>query len=211
MQSSADLALWNRKLHYYLGLYFLFFLWLFALTGLLLNHSGWDFQQFFPNRKVSKFERAIQPPPAGSDLDQARAVMRELGIEGEISWNEARTDLTRLDFGASRPGRIYQVAADLKAGRAAVILTEVNGWGVVRTLHTFIGVNPDDLRNRRDWLPTKVWALSMDAVAAGIVIMVLSSFYMWWCLPAKRKWGMVALAAGTAVCGWFVYGLRWLL
>ena len=29
----------NRKGHYYLGLYFLLFLWLFALTGLLLNHS----------------------------------------------------------------------------------------------------------------------------------------------------------------------------
>ena len=24
---------WNRKLHYYLGLYFLFFLWMFAFTG----------------------------------------------------------------------------------------------------------------------------------------------------------------------------------
>ena len=32
---------WNRKFHYYLGLYFLFFLWLFSLTGLMLNHQQW--------------------------------------------------------------------------------------------------------------------------------------------------------------------------
>ncbi len=35
------LEVWNRKLHYYLGLYFLFFLWLFSLTGLMLNHQQW--------------------------------------------------------------------------------------------------------------------------------------------------------------------------
>jgi len=29
---------WNRKLHFYTGLFLLFFLWLFAFSGLLLNH-----------------------------------------------------------------------------------------------------------------------------------------------------------------------------
>ena len=57
-------GVWNRKLHYYLGLYFLFFLWLFALSGLLLNHSSWTFAQFWPNRQVSTFERR-DPAPAG--------------------------------------------------------------------------------------------------------------------------------------------------
>ena len=36
---------WNQKLHIYLGLYFLVFLWLFAVSGLLLNH-GWQFAEF---------------------------------------------------------------------------------------------------------------------------------------------------------------------
>lgn len=211
MRSYADrLALWNRKLHYYLGLYFLFFLWLFALTGLLLNHSAWAFAQFFPNRKVTKLERAIQAPPAGSDLDQAEALMRQLGIEGEIAWSGPRTDAGRLDFNASRPGRIYQIQADLRQGRAAVTMTQYNGWGIARTLHTFVGVSPDDPRNRRDWLLTTVWAVTMDAVAAGIVLMVLSSFYMWWSLPEKRRLGAAALALGVVVCGLFIWGLRWM-
>jgi hypothetical protein len=203
-------TIWNRKLHYYLGLYFLFFLWLFALTGLLLNHSSWAFAQFFANRQVTRYERDIQPPAPGSDLDQARNVMAQLGIEGEVAWSGLRPDASRLDFTASRPGRIFQVQADLQQSRAAVMLTEYNLWGVLRTLHTFVGVSPDDPRNRRDWLLTTVWAISMDAVAAGVVIMVLGGLYMWWGLREKRKPGLAALLLGMAVCGLFVFGLRWL-
>jgi hypothetical protein len=201
---------WNRKLHYYTGLYLLFFLWLFAITGLLLNHSSWNFAQFFPNRKVSNWERAIQPLAPASDLGQAQDLMRQLGIRGEIAWNAARTDPARLDFNAARPGRTYQVQADLKQGRVKVMLTEYNGWGLLRTLHTFVGVSPDDPRNQREWVLTSVWALSMDAVAAGVVFLVLSSLYMWWGLKEKRKLGLAALALGIAVCGLFVSGLRWL-
>lgn len=203
-------TVWNRKLHYYLGLYLLLFLWLFAFTGLLLNHSSWKFAQFFPNRKISKFERSIEAPAPAPDLDQAKALMRQLGIEGEIAWSAARSDSTRLDFNATRPGLIYQIQADLKQGQAKVTFTEYNGWGIMRTLHTFVGASPDDPRNSRDWVITTVWAFSMDAVAAGVVIMILSSFYMWWGLKDKRKPGLVALALGIAVCGLFIFALRWL-
>jgi uncharacterized iron-regulated membrane protein len=50
----------------------------------------------------------------------------------------------------------------------------------------------------------------MDAVAAGVVFLVLSSFWMWWGRKDKRGPGLVALALGIAVCGLFVFGLRWL-
>ena len=55
---------WNRKLHYYLGLYFLFFLWLFSLTGLMLNHQQW-FSDLYARHEThmtltSKRPRAIR-------------------------------------------------------------------------------------------------------------------------------------------------------
>jgi hypothetical protein len=80
----------------------------------------------------------------------------------------------------------------------------------MKVLHTFTGVQMDDARNRRDWALTYVWAYSMDAVAAGLVFMVLSSFYMWWKLPQKRLAGAVVLGLGSLVCGLFCIGLRWL-
>src|SRR3954464_14249070 len=76
---------WNRKLHFYSGLFFLFFVWLFAFTGLLLNHPDWSFQEHWKNRKQTNYEREIAAPGADAtgDLGQARDIMRQLGIEGD--------------------------------------------------------------------------------------------------------------------------------
>jgi hypothetical protein len=202
--------IWNRKLHYYLGLYFLFFLWLFAFSGLLLNHSSWKFAEFFPNRKVSKVERSIQPPPAASDMEQAGDLMRQLGIHGEIEWTTQRSDPARLDFRATKPGHIAEIKADFRQGRATIETIDYNVWGLMRTLHTFTGVRRNDARNQRDWILTTVWALSMDALAGGVILMVFSSFYMWWVLKPKRALGLAALGLGIIVCGLFVSGLRWI-
>ena len=201
---------WNRKLHFYVGLYLLFFLWLFSFTGLLLNHSGWTFAEFWPNRKQSDLERPIEPPPQGGDLAQVRDILRQLGIDGEIEWTKTRPDLTRFDFRASRPGRSFEIRADLQRNVAAVHRTDLNWWGVARVLHTFTGVRMTDSRNSRDWTPTSVWALSMDALSAGLILMVLSGVYMWWRLKRKRLLGALALGLGLASCGLFVIGFRWL-
>jgi hypothetical protein len=45
-------------------------------------------------------------------------------------------------------------------------------------------------------------------VAAGLLIMVFGSYYMWWRLPQKRSWGLVALVFGWVACAWLVVGLR---
>jgi hypothetical protein len=50
---------WNRKLHFYAGLFLLFFLWLFAFSGLLLNHPSWSFAEFWNNRRQTNYEREI--------------------------------------------------------------------------------------------------------------------------------------------------------
>src|SRR6266436_6271468 len=72
-QRLAETAeIWNRKLHYYLGLYLLFFVWLFTFSGLLLNHSSWKFAEFWRNRKEISYERQITAPAPGSDLMQAK-------------------------------------------------------------------------------------------------------------------------------------------
>lgn len=205
----AVFAVWNRKVHYYLGLYFLFFLWLFSFTGLLLNHS-WKFAEFWPNRKVSVTERRIRPPAPAGDLQQARELMRQLGLQGEVEWTAARGDTAHLNFRVGRPGRATEVRADLVRGIARIEETKINGWGLVRVLHTFTGVRMNDTRNRRDWMLTTAWALSMDALAFGLILMVLSSLYMWYRLKSKRALGFVALLLGCLSCGFFVFGLRWI-
>ena len=210
-RGAADVLLaWNRRLHYYLGLYLLFFSWLFAFTGLLLNHPRWQFAQFWPNRVQSTAEQHVRVPDAATDLGRARDLMRQFGIDGEIQWPAAQPAGGPFTFQVSRPGLIIEVKADLASGQATLHRNELNAWGVMHVLHTFTGVRAAD-PNARDWPLTTVWALSMDAVAAGLVIMVFSSYIMWYRLKTKRRWGIVALLLGLASCGAFVGGLRWLM
>ena len=202
---------WNRKGHYYFGLYLLFFLWLFAFTGLLLNHGQWSFAEFWPSRKISRLERAVEIRPAAIDLERARDLMRQLGIRGEIEWTAATANSDRFEFRVNRPGHNFAVTLDPDHRRAIVEHTQINGWGVLHVLHTFTGVRAGDTRNQRDWILTRVWALAMDAVAIGLIVLVLTGLYLWWGLAgAKRKLGACALALGTTTCALFVIGLRWL-
>ena len=206
----AGFERWNRKLHFYTGLFLLFFVWLFAFSGLVLNHPSWRFTEFWSNRTQSSYERdiAVPGPDVKGDLSQARDIMGQLGIVGEILWTTTRTDPDQFEFQARRPGHFFFIKADLARRRVAVQQGDVNLWGVMRTLHTFTGVQMDDPRNSRDWGLTFVWAYSMDAIAAGIIFMVLGSLLMWFKLPQKRTSGAVVLVLGTLLCAWFCVGLR---
>src|SRR5436309_15961124 len=77
---------WNRKLHFYVGLFLLFFIWLFAFSGLLLNHPTWAFAEFWTNREETNYERAITVPSADVPGDRAQAPdsLKQLKTEGEI-------------------------------------------------------------------------------------------------------------------------------
>ena len=201
---------WNRRIHYYLGLYLLLFMWLFSFTGLLLNHPRWTFAEFWSNRQQTSFEVPIQAPPPGGDLIRPEDIMRQAGVRGAIEWPRSRTEASRLDFRVSRPGHIFEIKADFQAGRAKIQRIDLNAWGVARILHTFSGVRATDPTNQRDWGMTTLWVFCMDALAAGLILMVLSGIYMWWVQKQNRWPGLLALGLGLLSCGLFVAGLRWL-
>lgn len=203
---------WNRKLHFYSGLFLIVFLWLFAFTGLLLNHPNWTFHESWRNRHETKFQLPIVPPAAGltSDLDQARDLMRQMSIAGEILWTTTRSDGAPFEFQVRTPRHFYFIKADLAQGRADIRHAAVNAWGIAKILHTFTGNLASDPRNRRDWPLTAVWAYSMDFVAAGLIFMVLSSIYLWLKQPRKLLPGALCLALGSLLCGLFCFGLRWM-
>jgi len=198
---------WNRRVHYYLGLYLLFFTWLFVFSGLLLNHPRWHFAEFWPNRVQRTTERSFESIDAATDLDRARSLMRQFDVAGEIQWPANQPVDGPLTFQVSRPGVIVDVKANLETRRATLQRTQLNTWGVIHVLHTFTGAPATDSRNRRDWVLTTVWALSMDAVAAGLIVMVLSSYLMWYRLKPKRRGGIIAVTLGVLACLAFLANL----
>lgn len=200
---------WNQKVHIYLGLYFLVFLWLFALSGLLLNH-GWHFAEFWSQRKQSSHEQSIRPPTAATDILRAQDVMQQLGLAGEIEWTTVRATPERFDFRVQRPGRVVHVRVDAAKRTAVVQEIRVNGWGVIRALHTFTGTRANVPTATRDWWLTMLWSFSMDALVVGLLLLVLTSVAL--AIERRGKWlgAVVALGLGSAACGFFVFGLRWL-
>jgi hypothetical protein len=199
------LEVWNRRIHFYLGLYFLVFLWLFALTGWMLNHGRWLMSMSANERRETKYERLIDPPRGNTDLARAQDVMRQLDLVGEINWPTTQQPGT-LSFNVSRPREANQLRLDLARNTVAVQHFDNTHLAMFRILHTFSGSRYTDSAER-DWILTTVWVTAMDAVAAGLVAMVLGSYYMWWRLKKKRALGLIVLASGVTACAVFVAAL----
>ena len=65
---------WNTKLHIYFGLFTLWFLWLFAVSGVILNHPLWFNEP--PTR--SEFEQLVEIPARKGDRALAPLLMEQL-------------------------------------------------------------------------------------------------------------------------------------
>ena len=200
----SPLETWNRRLHYYLGLYFLFFLWLFSLTGLMLNHQQW-FRNLY-DRAESRHQLSIETPLGDTLLEQARDVMHQLGLQGEIEF-PATQPVWHIDFNVSRPNGAAQVRVDLTAKKVYIREFENGRLHAFQIFHTFSGSRFNQPASQRDWIVTSLWVWAMDALALGLIVMVLGSYYMWWRLKKRKALGVAALTAGLASCGLFVSGL----
>jgi hypothetical protein len=199
-----QLEVWNRKLHYYLGLYFLFFLWLFSLSGLMLNHQQW-FRDLY-QRAETRYDTPIETPEGATELDRVKDLMRQLNLRGEIDW-PASQPAGHIDFTISRPDGAAQVRADLNAKKAYVKEFDNRRLHTFQVFHTFSGSRFNQPATQRDWIVTSAWVWAMDALAAGLIVMVLGSYYMWWQLKKRRTLGIAVLAFGVASCALFVTGL----
>lgn len=202
--ATKALEVWNKKLHYYIGLYFLFFLWLFSLTGLMLNHQQW-FRDLY-ERTQTTYEKEIEPPAGDTQLARTRDLMRQLNLNGEIDWPVAQP-VGHLDFSVSRPNGSAQVRADINARQAYVREFQNGHFHAFQIFHTFSGSRFNQPASQRDWMMTRIWVFTMDALAAGLIVMVLGSYYMWWRLKNRKSRGLGALAAGFAICVLFVAGV----
>lgn len=202
MSSSAKvLEVWNRKLHFYLGLYFLFFLWLFSLTGLMLNHQQWFLDIY--QRVETKYDLGIEASSGATDLERALDVMRQLNLRGEIDFPAAQP-VGHLDFNVSRPNGSSQVRVDWNARDVYVREFSNSALHAFQIFHTFSGTRFNQPASRRDWIVTSLWVWAMDALAAGLIVMVLGSYYMWFRLKKRRALGLAVLAAGFLACGAFL-------
>lgn len=203
---AKEVISWNRKLHIHVGLFLLLFIWLFSFSGLLLNNSQWKFFSFWDEREETKTVTAIRLPLQADSAAILQQVMQQLQLRGEVSNVKLTAD--SVDFRVSAPGRGHNLHVDFKKGTVAQTQFRFNWWGKLRTLHTFNGIDKNNLDRRPNWLVSNIWRFSMDGIALGLIFLCVSSYVMWYRVRKDYRWGPLVLALGFAGAIYFVYLIR---
>ncbi len=195
----ADL---NRKLHIHLGLLTLIFIWLFSLSGLILNHGGWKFTSFWEEREESKMDFTI-PLSLFKNTDPEKDIMDFLKLTGEMQSLHQSSEI--VEFRVYSPGLVNDVHINLTDGTGSKKTLKYNIWGKLRTLHTFNGMNKENVSQTPNWLITNIWRFAMDGIAIALIIICISSWIMWYNIRKEYKVGVVVLAWSFLVAMYFVF------
>jgi hypothetical protein len=192
----------NRKLHIYLGLFILLFIWLFFVSGLIMNHGKWKASKFYENRVEEKTGFNVSASIINGNPDVVNTIKNHLSIAGEVS--NIRIESGNIGFRVSSPGLVQEVNVD-STGKGSLKMMKYNFWGKLYTLHLFNGMNKNDPEQRPDWMVTKLWRIMMDTTAIVLIILSMGSWIMWYKVRKDYKAGYIFLAAGLIIAGYFLF------
>lgn len=192
----------SRKLHIHLGLLLLIFIWLFSLTGLILNHGNWKFASFWEEREESIINFTVPDSVLKNPSPEARA-MKLLKISGEVQPQLKTSEI--LEFRVQSPGIVNDIHINLANGSGTKKVLKYNMWGKLRTLHTFNGMNKENPSQSPNWVITNIWRFAMDAIAIGLIIICVSSWMMWYQVRKEYKMGYVILISSVITAGYFIF------
>jgi hypothetical protein len=144
---SKSLYLWIRDLHLYFGLFISPFILIFAATTLLFNHTWklWD-----DRGDVVKVEMSVQVPTDIGGVEQAKEILHQVGISGEIRNIFNRRN--RLTIRVMKPGYNASIQVNLETGIAVVEQRDTDFWDALMYLHKSPG--PHNAKIRGNWIFT---------------------------------------------------------
>jgi hypothetical protein len=185
----------TRDLHFYLGLFLCPFILVFAVSTLLLNHPGQP-----PPETSARSPLTNQPVELGArlelgTLEQARSILRQLGVTGEIAYIRHLAREQRLVIPVAKPGEATTVEVDLRT-RTATVNRQPQGLGAALIyLHKKPG--PHNVKFRGNWIYMAWWGVLADTVVYVSFFLTVSGLYLWWMLKAGRTVGWILLGTGA--------------
>ena len=188
----------NRRVHLYLGLALLPWLFMYGASSIPFAHT-----EFFDARDAAKklplwtmrMDRTVEDvaPGEGNDAVAMRAfgasLMHQAGLEG-TSFGVYRQSPNQINVYAYSFRRSTQLKYFVDTRRLTVEDRRFR-WD-----HFFTGMHArGGFEDER--LLVRGWSMIVDLVCVTMILWVLSGLYMWWSLPGHRHWGWAAIAAGT--------------
>ena len=186
----------NRRLHLYLGLALLPWFLMYSISSLPFAHN-----QFFEQRDAAKglplwTLRAERPfdepvPDSAAGLRALGAtLLKEAGIDG-TSFGAYRQSPTQINVYSYSFWKSTQLKYFVDQKKVTVEDRRFRWDHFLTGMHARGGFEQDGLLQHS-------WSVVVDIVSAAMILWVASGLYMWWELPGQRRWGSLAILAGTA-------------
>lgn len=204
-KQKKNLIKWNRKIHIHLGLFSLLFIWLFGISGLLLNHH-WEFANSWERRKIISYDKIIEISHVREKHILVNEIMDKLNMNGSIVNLRYSTDSVYLNFIASKPGMRYDIQVGLNDGKTLIKEIKLDEWAVLRSLHKLRNPTQKERGERYQPILAFIWSFSLDIISVSLIIICLGGWYMWLQIPKKRFYlGLVSISGGFIFCIYFLF------
>jgi hypothetical protein len=189
----------NRRVHLYLGLALLPWLFMYGISSIPFAHN-----QFFERRDAAKglplwtlrmeFPFAVPVPDEPRALRALGAVLlARAGIEN-TNFGVYRQNPTQINVYSYSFWKSTQLKYFVDQQRVTVEDRRFRWDSFLTGMHARGGFEQEGILQNS-------WSVIVDVVCLAIVLWIASGLYMWWGLPGSRVWGWVAIGAG---CGSFV-------
>jgi hypothetical protein len=182
-----------RDIHLYLGLFLSPLILIFAVSTLLLTHQ-WRPAPDATSQNTAREAIPVDVPDGTGSLPQAKEILRQLQITGEIEYVRHSASQQRLVIPVLKPGSLTRVEVDLRRKTATVQRQNMGLGTALIYLHKMPGQHLRQYRG--NWWPMWCWMFLTDGVVYGILLITLTGLYLSWMLKAERGTGMILLAAG---------------
>ena len=187
----------NRRTHLYLGLALLPWFFMYGLSSIPFAHASYfdarDAAKKLPSWTMT-MDRTVDLPLPAADDQLMRAfgerAMREAGLE-DTSFGVYRQSPNQINVYAYSFLKSTQLKYFVDTKRLTVEDRRFRWDHFLTGMHARGGFEDERLSVRS-------WSVIVDLVCAAMVVWIASGLYMWWGLPGHRRWGWIAIAAGTA-------------
>jgi hypothetical protein len=195
----------NRRVHLYLGLALLPWFFMYAVSSVPFAHN-----QYFERRDAAKglplwtlqSERSFDAkiPEDAHELRRLGGVLlKEAGIEG-TSFGAYRQSPTQVNVYSYSFWKSTQLKYFADQKKFTVENRRFRWDHFLTGMHARGGFEQDGILQLS-------WSVVVDVVCLAMMVWIASGLYMWWGLSGHRRWGLLAILAGTASFLVFTMGL----
>lgn len=185
----------NRRLHLYLGLFLLPWLFMYGISSIPFAHGSWfqprDEAQAAPLwtvRLKKDFDRPVPDDPHAL-REFGRAVLKEFGVEAP-NFGVYRPNRTSVNINAFSFLQATRLIYSLEQKSITVEDRAFRFNNFLTGMHARGGFEQDG------FLP-KSWGVLVDVVSVSMILWILTGLYLWWGVPGHRRWGWVAILSGV--------------